>query len=78
MPDLRTLPLHRFTSYVYWSATRNATAADLDKFRARLWRPPLGVAVTDKRSPWAPENEQRGFASLKAGLGLSGPPKSDA
>lgn len=78
MPDLRTLPLDRFSSYVYWSATRNASQVDLEKFRARLWRPPVGTVVTDSRSPWAPENEQRGFASLKAGLGLgvSTPTKS--
>jgi hypothetical protein len=73
MPDLRSLPLDRFANFVYWSATRNSSPADIEKFRAKLWRPPRGVAVIDKRSPWAPENEQKGFAGLKASLGLGGP-----
>lgn len=56
-------------------STRHGSSSDVDKFRAKLWRPPAGVAVTDSRSPWAPENEQRGFSSLKAALGIGGPPK---
>lgn len=76
MPDLRSLPLDRFANFVYWMATRNGSSTDIEKFRAKLWRPPKGEAVIDSRSPWAPENEQRGFASLKAGLGIGGPPKS--
>jgi len=74
MPDLRSLPLDRFANFVYWMATRNASATDIEKFRAKLWRPPVGEVVTDSRSPWAPENEQKGFASLKMSLGLGGPP----
>ena len=75
MPDLRTLPLDRFVNFVYWMATRDGSATDIEKFRAKLWRPPKGEAVTDSRSPWAPEHEQRGFASLKTALGVGGPPK---
>ena len=78
MPDLRALPLDRFVNFVYWMATRNGSPTDVEKFRAKLWRPPAGEAVTDSRSPWAPENEQRGFASLKLALGLGAPPNSNA
>lgn len=72
MPPLVDLPLDRFLNFVWWMATRNSTATDIEKLRARLWRPPKGEAVTDSRSPWAPENEQKGFAALKMGLGLGG------
>jgi hypothetical protein len=58
---------------VWWFWTRNADANDKAKFRARVWMPPKGEAVTDKRSPWSPENETAAFAALKAGLGLGAP-----
>lgn len=74
--DLRDLPLERFANFVYWMATRNGSPADVEKFRAKLWRPPKGEAVTDSRSPWAPENEQRGLSSLKMSLGMGAPPKA--
>lgn len=76
MADLRTLPLDRFSNFVYYMATRNASATDVEKFRAKLWRPPAGEKVIDSRSPWAPENEKRGFASLKLSLGVGAPPNS--
>lgn len=76
VPDLRSLPLDRFCNFVYWMATRNASASEIEKFRARLWRPPVGQAVTDTRSPWAPENEQRGFSALKTALGGTVAPRS--
>ncbi|QDP45523.1 hypothetical protein SEA_FUZZBUSTER_39 [Microbacterium phage FuzzBuster] len=69
MEDLRTLSLDRFCNYVYWMATRNASATDIEKFRARLWRPPKGE-VPDDRSPWSQANETGAFQALKAGLGL--------
>lgn len=76
MPDLRSLPLDRFANFVYWMATRESSSSDIDKFRAKLWRPPVGEIVTDVRSPWAPDNERRGFSALKAGLGIGAPPRS--
>lgn len=75
MPDLRELPLERFCNFVYWMATRNGSPTDVEKFRAKLWRPPKGEVVIDARSPWAPENEQKGFGALKMSLGMSGVPK---
>jgi hypothetical protein len=73
MPDLRKLPLDRFLNFVWFMATRNSSATDVEKLRARLWRPPKGEAVTDSRSPWSPEKERGAFQSLKVGLGLGGP-----
>lgn len=72
MPSLFDLPLDRFLNFVWWMATRNSSPTDVDKLRARLWRPPKGQAVTDSRSPWAPENESKGFAALKGALGVGG------
>lgn len=68
VPDLRTLSLARFTNFVWWYFTRNGSEADIEKFRARLWRPPVGVAP-DARSPWSAENEQASFSALKTALG---------
>lgn len=76
MPDLRLLPLDRFSNFVYWMATRNSDATDIEKFRAKLWRPPKGEIVTDSRSPWAPQNEQQGFSALKLALGAGAPPRA--
>lgn len=53
--------------------TRNGDEKDRAKFKSRLWQPPKGKAVTDRRSPWAPENEQKAFASLQSSLGLQKP-----
>jgi len=75
MPDLRELPLDRFCNYVYWMATREASSVDIEKFRARLWRPPPGKAA-DARSPWSKENETGAFQALKAGLGSGVKPSS--
>lgn len=67
LPDLRTMPLDRFCSFVQWFATRNAESeADIAKFEAALWTPPKGQAG---QGPWAPEAENAAFAGLKAGLG---------
>lgn len=73
MPDLRDLELDRFCNFVWHMATRNSDAKEVEKLRARLWRPPKGEAVTDPRSPWAPENERGAFQSLKMSLGLGTP-----
>lgn len=68
MPDLREMPLDRFCSFIYWWATRNAEKeADIRKFEAQLWRPPVGV-VPDAGSPWSAEAETSAFAALKKGI----------
>lgn len=67
MPDLRTLPLGRFCSFVYWWATRGADdEATKAKFDSRLWQPPPGEVA---QGPWSPEAETAAFASVKAALG---------
>lgn len=78
MPSLFDLPLDRFLNFVWWMATRNSSATDIEKLRARLWRPPKGQAVTDSRSPWSPQNEQKGFSALKTGLGLGSANSADS
>jgi hypothetical protein len=70
MPDLRTLPLFRFASFVYWWATRNAEDATARmKFDSHLWMPPPGEVA---QGPWSVEAETSAFAGLKAGLGGRG------
>lgn len=70
MPDLRELPLGRLCSFIYWHLCKGADQQSIDKFRAKLWMPPAGQAP-DARSPWAPENETKGFEALRAGLGIT-------
>lgn len=72
MPPLHKMPLDRFSNFVWHMATRHLDEPGVEKLRARLWQPPRGQAVTDSRSPWAPENETKGLTALKMGLGLSG------
>lgn len=61
------MDLDRFCNFVWWWITRNASEAkDVDKVRARLWRPPAGEAVTHSQSPWSSDNETRAFAAFKA------------
>ena len=68
MPDLRVLPLERFSNFVWYMLTRNARSeAEVGKMKAKLWQPPAGEKP-DPRSPWSPENEMRAFAALKAQL----------
>jgi hypothetical protein len=71
--DLRDLPLDRFVNFIWWLWTRNGDDKDKAKFRARLWQPPKGTAVTDRRSPWSPENESKAFAAVQSALGLKKP-----
>lgn len=69
LPDLRTIDLGRLAHFVWWLWTHQGSEADKAKFRARLWMPPRGRAVTDRRSPWSAESENAAFAALKAGVG---------
>lgn len=66
---LGELPLDRFCHFVWYMLTRNGSATDIAKIRARLWRQPEGLAVTDARSPWSAENEGRALSAMKASLG---------
>lgn len=65
MPELEELPLNRFCSFVMYMLTRNGSETDNAKLRAKLWRPPPGVAA-DPRSPWSPENEKNALAAFKS------------
>lgn len=69
MPDLYTLPLERFSNWVWWMLTRNSNEAEKQKIRAKLWQPPADhKGPIDARSPWSAENEMKAFAALKAQL----------
>jgi hypothetical protein len=67
--DLLDLPLARFTNFIWWLMTREASKADVEKLRAKLWIPPVGEVEIPAASPWSPEKEAGAFAALKAGLG---------
>ena len=69
--DLRHLPLSRVVNLVWYTLVKDAEQEDKDKLKANLWMPPKGMAVTDSRSPWSPEQENAAFSSLQATLGLS-------
>ena len=66
--DAGGMPLPRFCHLVgFWATEGAQSEADVKKFEAALWRPPVGVVPT--RGPWSPGEENRAFASLKAALG---------
>lgn len=67
--DPYDLPLARLCNFVWWWVTRNAQPKDVDKFKARLWRPPKGQEVKHEKSPWSADAEMQAFASLKKALG---------
>lgn len=73
--DLRALTIDRFCDYVWWYVTRDAASSDIEKFKARLWRPPVGTIVIDSRSPWSAENETSAIRALKKQLGLDKKPR---
>ncbi len=62
---------------MWWLWTHRGEEKDVAKFRAKLWQPPKGQAVTDKRSPWSPEQETSAFGALKSALGLGAPKPAD-
>ena len=74
MPALGTLALDRFTSFIWWYATRNAESEQaIAKFEAALWRPPPNLAAPiPKESPWSPEAENAALSNLKASLAGGG------
>lgn len=61
--------LDRLCNFVWWYYTQNQSPAEVEKFRARLWRQPIGVTVIDERSPWSPENESKAFSALVTQMG---------
>ena len=66
--DAGGMPLPRFCHLVgFWATEGAQSEADVRKFEAALWRPPVGVVPT--RGPWSPQEENRAFAGLKAALG---------
>lgn len=72
LEDLDSMPLSRFVPFMWWWCTHDREPADVEKFRARLWRPPKGEAPAPQ-SPWAPENEKKAFAALQAMVGARKP-----
>jgi len=65
LDDLDEMPLARFVPFMWWWCTHGREQADVERFRARLWRPPRGEAPAPQ-SPWSAENEARAFQALKA------------
>lgn len=70
--DPLELPLDRLLNLLYYWLIRGASEEDVQKFDARLWRPPKGQAAP-AGSPWSPEAETAAFQSLAAAI-KGGPP----
>lgn len=66
------MPLSRFVPFMWWWCTHGREQSDVEKFRARLWRPPKGEAPAPN-SPWAPEKETQAFRALQAMVGAKKP-----
>lgn len=70
------MTLERFANFTWWFLTHKGDPREVEKFRLKLWRPPLGEEPT-KSSPWSAENELKAFNALRSQLGLpvdSAPP----
>lgn len=69
------MSLDRLCSFVWWKVTSQMQKqADVEAFKAKLWRPPPGNREPiDRRSPWSPENETGALRALSASLGLTKP-----
>ena len=66
--DLDRMGVGRFSRLVQWWAVQGAESeADLAKFEAQLWRPPVGVAAP--RGPWSPAAENAALGGWKTALG---------
>lgn len=61
--------LDRLCNFVWWYYTHASEPSEVEKFRARLWRPPVGAVEIDARSPWSAENETKGLAAFSAQIG---------
>lgn len=61
--------MDRLLNFVWWFFTRDQQPSEVEKFRARLWRQPVGVTTIDERSPWSPENETKAFSALVTQMG---------
>lgn len=62
--DPLDLGADRFLSLVYHFATKDGDEAGIDKFDARLWMPPVGVAAV--KGPWTAEAETSAFRAFAA------------
>lgn len=69
MPPLPSIDVDRLANFVYWHITKDGSPEDVDKFRAKLWQPPIGQEAHEK-SPWSPENEAKAFSNARTALGL--------
>lgn len=67
--DPAELRISRLCNFTWWWFTRNAERKEVEKFKARLWRPPPGHRVDHTASPWHADNENKAFAQLKQALG---------
>lgn len=70
LPDWNDMGLARATNLIWYFLTRNGDSEGIEKLKAQVWMPPKGVAVTDSRSPWSPEQENAAFESLQASMGI--------
>lgn len=82
MADLRTLPLNRFTAFVWYMMCRNLDEKGIERLRAKLWIPPRAEKnkPIPANSPWSAENEMKNLRALEASLGgkISTGPKDTA
>ena len=72
-PSFWRLEVPQFVAYVWWFFTREADEQHRDRFKARLWLPPVSKRdeeITDSSSPWSAESENASFSAFKAQSGL--------
>lgn len=66
-PNLRSLPVSRFCSLVWWWITRNAESeSDIDRIRDQIWAPPKGEEAV---GVWSAEAETDSLMAMMSDLG---------
>lgn len=66
--SLGSLSVEQLASYAWWYVTNGGEDTEIEKFKARLWRPPVGVKP-ERDSPWSAQNEMAAFAAVKSKVG---------
>ena len=65
MPPLGELPLGRFCAFVWWFFTKDSEQKEIDKFRSRLWIPPVGEVA---QGPWSADAESKAFSAFSSSV----------
>lgn len=61
----------QFCAFVWFLSIKDKDPEEIEMIKGQLWIPPEGQEVTDRRSPWHPDNQLNQLRRVKAGAGSS-------